>query len=321
MIRSRGSVLIIVMWLIMLGLILVTAMAVNIRLSATTVINYNESLHSWSRILASLNKAHMELLINQMPAINVRKTSSFKKTSEENSFDGRALKLSYPGSDGMTIRIMDLSGKLNISGLNEIKIKQFLEHNLGEYNKNIPLMSDAWLDWIDKDDLKRLNGAERQYYKKNNLSYQPRNDNFMSVDEIRLIKGFDEVFKDIDLETVLTLYGKSGTVNPNFASAEVLKMLPGMSEEAAKELIAARKIQPFKNMSEVSIHLSPSVISKVSGWMNFKKSDYYTIIIHADTLKDERSVYAYVEEVKVNNFSKPPTVLRVIPYAKVNIEQ
>lgn len=323
---NKGSVLIIVMWLIMLGLILVTAIAANIRLSATTVINQQAALKNWSQTLELINKAHMELLIEKMPKIDIRETSVYNKINQENSFDGRPIKLNYSGPDNMTVRIIDLSGKININGLGETKLRQLLEHNVGEYDNAIPQLVDAWFDWLDSDDLKRLNGAEAREYKKQNLDYVPRNTQFASVAEIRMISGFDNVFKAIDLDNVFTLYGnRAGFVNPNIASKEVLKSLPGMNEQLADKLIDARKIQPFSNMGEVAVHLSPSAISKVSSWINFRKSSYYTIIIHPAILIDEQtekqSIYAYMEEVRVDSRQTKPVVLRVNPYAKILIEQ
>ncbi|MCU7940601.1 MAG: general secretion pathway protein GspK [gamma proteobacterium symbiont of Bathyaustriella thionipta] len=323
--KMQGAILIMVLWMIMLGLILVTAIAANIRLSAMTVIHHQEALQDWSAILETVNKAHMELIIDKMPKITADTTSLYNRVSKENRFDGRLITLSYDTPKDIRVRIYDLSGKINIARLNQKKLTDLLEQQLGEGNKKIPELVDAWLDWVDSDNLKRLNGAEEAYYRKEHTGYEPRNGLLTSVDEIRWIKGFDEVFADIDVSAVFTLLGNaSGAVNPATASREVLLMLPGMNETLADNLIKARKTQPFKNMAEVSVHLTPTAIKQLTGWFIFQQSSYYAIVVYPDSNveknKKTQTVYAYKEEVRVVNASRPPVVLSVTPYAKVTIE-
>lgn len=321
----QGAILIMVLWIIMLGMILVTAVATNVRLSAMMVIHHQEALQDWSAILDAVNKAHMELVIDRMPKINADKTSLYNRESEENRFDGRPITLSYQAPQGISVRIYNLSGKINIARLDQNKLTRLLEQQLGESNKKIPELVDAWFDWIDTDRLKRLNGAEEDYYKKEHKGYEPRNGKFASVDEIRWIKGFDEVFADIDVNLVFTLLGNtSGAVNPNVATRETLLMLPGMNETQADKLIKARKTQPFKSMADVSVLLPPVAVQRLIGWFAFQKSSYYAIVVYPDSITEKtkkfQTIYAYREEVRVGSAAKKPQILRVTPYAKVTIE-
>jgi general secretion pathway protein K len=324
-IKNQGSILIIVLWIIVLGIILVTAISSNIRLSATTVMHHKEALQDWSQTLEAVNKAYMELVIDKMSKIEVKKTALYNQDSEENRFDGRPLQLSYGTPEGIVVRIYDLSGKLNISGLSQDKLKKLLQHELGdETDSSINERIDAWLDWLDKDNLKRLNGAEADYYKKEKLAYRPRNDEFASVDEIRLIKGFTDLFTEVDLNEVLTLWGDaSGQVNPNVATKETLMILPGMTEELANKLIKARQETPFKSIAEVNVHLTPITIAKLSGWFTFRKSSYYAIVIYPEDREDlaqpSQILYVYKEDVKIGNKTAKPFILRVNPYAKITI--
>ena len=323
--KMQGAILIMVLWIIMLGLILVTAIATNVRLSAMTVIHHQEALQDWSAILDAVNKAHMELVIDKMPKINVDSTSLYNREDAENRFDGRPVDLSYKLPKGVKVRIYNQSGKINIARLDQAKLTKLLEQQLGEGNKKIPQLVDAWFDWTDADDLKRLNGAESDYYKKENKAYEPRNGALISVDEIRWIKGFDEVFAEIDVSTVFTLWGNlNGAVNPDMASRETLLMLPGMDEDLADKLIKARKSTPFKSMADISVHLSPVAASQLKGWFTFNKSSYYAIVVYPESIEEKdkkfQTIYAYKEEVRVANASQKPLILRVTPYAKVIIE-
>ncbi len=323
--KIKGSILIMVLWMIMLGLILVTAIASNIRLSAITVIHQQEALQDWGAILDALNKAHMELVIDKMPKVKVEKTSLYNRDDEEYRFDGRPISLTYPAHENIVVRIYDLSGKINIAKLRQDKLTKLLEQKLGENHKDIPHLVDAWFDWLDKDDLKRLNGAEKDYYKKQKLDYEPRNGKFASVNEILQIKGFAELFSDTALDTVFTLLGSSsGMINPNIAAKETFLMLPGMDEALADKLIAARKKQHFKSMADVNVHLNPIAAAKLRGWFNFRGSNYYAIVVYPKNAEEEgktgQTIYVYMEEVEVNNRLKKPVVLRVVPYANIVID-
>lgn len=324
--QHRGAVLVMVLWLTTLGLILVTAIATNVRLSATTVINQQEALQRWSSLLETIQKAHLELMIQKMDRVVVKETTTYREKSNETLFDGRALDLHYPAPKGMTVRIYDLSGKINISRLTETKLKQLLEHLLGEHHKDITELVDAWFDWTDKNELKRINGAEKQYYEKQELGYVPRNGLFSSVDELRLIKGFQQVFDEIDVEKVFTLHGSiSGVVNPNVASKKVLLMVPGIDEKIADDIIKARKTQVFKKFNELSILLPPSVITKAKSWFTFRKSNYYAIAVYPTEFEgkseDAKKITAYVEEVRLINNQTLPVVLRVLPNAEIIIDE
>ncbi len=322
---QQGSILIIVLWMITLGLVLVTAIAANIRLSATTVIHHQQALQEWSAVLEAVNRAKLELLIEKMPKIETTQTELYQQKSEENRFDGRSLKLHYALPDNITVRIYDLSSKLNISRLSQQQMQQLFEHILGENHKKIPELADAWLDWIDKDELKHLNGAEKAYYKQQNLGYEPRNGPLVTVEELRLIKGLDEVFRDIDLDAVFTLYGGRAAVNPNTATREVLMMIPGMDEKSVNNILTARKTQDFKNAGELNLQLTPSVIAKTRGWFTFSKSSYYSIVVYPteleQSLPNEQVIYAYREDVRVTGATAKPVVLQVNPYAKIKLER
>ncbi|MCK5697002.1 MAG: general secretion pathway protein GspK [Gammaproteobacteria bacterium] len=320
--HSQGSVLIIVMWLIMLALILVTAIATNVRLSALTVINQQQALQDWSRILETLDKAYLEILIEKLNKTNVKKITGYKEEDNDNLFDGRALQLHYKTPEGITVRIYNLSGKISLNRLSKAKLKQLLEQILGEHNKKIPELVDTWLDWQDKDDLKRLNGAEKQYYEKQKLPYKPRNSFFASVDEIRMIKGYEEIFKGIDLEKVFTLHGKTqGKVNPNYATKEVLLMIPGLDEKIVNQILKVRKAQSFNTLSELDILLPPSIMQKTKTWFTLKTSKFYAIAVYPTEFEQQgqTTVTAYVEEVNLKNSRELPIILRVLPSLEISI--
>jgi general secretion pathway protein K len=99
---------------------------------------------------------------------------------------------------------------------------------------------DSLHDWIDEDDLKRLNGAEKYYYHNEQAyAYLPRNDKFIqSLDELLLIKGMPgkifELLKSEILETT------PAAININTASAPVLAAAANIDLENARRFLQVR---------------------------------------------------------------------------------
>ncbi len=81
---------------------------------------------------------------------------------------------------------------INIVVKNESEIKNVVEKIFeGDYDEvKISEIVDSMLDWIDSDDLKRINGAEKEDYKK--FGYEPPNSNLKDIFELKKIKGIDE---------------------------------------------------------------------------------------------------------------------------------
>ena len=99
-------------------------------------------------------------------------------------------------------------------------------------------MIDTLLDWVDPDNLVRLNGAEDEAgYKAPNKLKLDR------IDELKKIKGWEEFTSASDWDADLTLYsgGPQGVgIDIAWASKEVLLALPGTSEDRVDQFIAMR---------------------------------------------------------------------------------
>ncbi|MGB2453372.1 MAG: hypothetical protein ACPIG7_02170, partial [Akkermansiaceae bacterium] len=57
-------------------------------------------------------------------------------------------------------------------------------------------MADSLLDWIDEDELERLNGAETDWYESNGRTVIVPNAAPKNLDEVLNIRGFADVFLD-----------------------------------------------------------------------------------------------------------------------------
>lgn len=120
-------------------------------------------------------------------------------------------------------------------------------------------MIDCLLDWIDPDNLVRLNGAEESE------DYHPANRPLRRIDELKEVKGWAEFTSQPGWDADFTLSTNSAKIDPNWASREVLLALPGMTEAMADNLLQMRRGPDgidgtqddvrFKNNSEVAAAL------------------------------------------------------------------
>jgi general secretion pathway protein K len=99
-------------------------------------------------------------------------------------------------------------------------------------------MIDTLMDWVDPDNLVRLNGAEDEGGYK-----APNKQKLGRIEELKKIKGWEEFTSASDWDADFTLYsgGPQGApIDIAWASKEVLLALPGASEDRVDQFIAMR---------------------------------------------------------------------------------
>ena len=95
-------------------------------------------------------------------------------------------------------------------------------------------MIDCLLDWIDPDNLVRLNGAE------DGDGYHPANSLLTRIEQVKKIKGWTEFTSNPGWDDDFTL-NSSGPVDLSWASREVLLALPGMTEPLVDAFLQLRR--------------------------------------------------------------------------------
>jgi general secretion pathway protein K len=141
--------------------------------------------------------------------------------------------ISIPNGWEVSITIRDEGGKLPINTMSEELLNHLLEETLDFDFGTARELSSTLADWIDPGDERRLNGAESDDYLNNNPPYRAANGPLQSLEELSLLKVWEDEFFDEDgnpNELFTQLSGlvsvmNSGAVNLNAAPAEVLEML------------------------------------------------------------------------------------------------
>jgi general secretion pathway protein K len=152
-----------------------------------------------------------------------------------------ALRASFPPNQSFEARITGEAGRLNVNKLLEGEnpanlelLRKYLEIKGVDLNER-DRMIDCLLDWVDPDNLVRLNGAEDE------PGYKPSNAPLKSLNELKRVKGWEEFTARQDWDADFTLSTTEAKINMNWASRDVLLALPGFTEPMADRFLATRR--------------------------------------------------------------------------------
>lgn len=136
--------------------------------------------------------------------------------------------VSLNGTFPIKISLQDTNGLLSLANFNINAFDRLLKFQ-GVEEERRRIIINSFLDWTDPDDLTRLNGAEKDYYKKEGKPYSPRNYQIQYLEELSLIRGMDkELYAKIEpFITILPNFG----FNPNTAPKEVLQAYLDIDDE------------------------------------------------------------------------------------------
>lgn len=168
---------------------------------------------------------------------------------------------------GASWTITDNERKANINVANEAILQQALMVAGVDAGEMTPVVNSI-LDWIDRDDKPRIQGAESDYYQGLPVPYYAKNGPLDDISELLLIKGAQDFYAPappptdgqrvynplmsrlgpmggnviapaVGLTNLFTTLS-SGRININTASAEVLQLLPTVTPEVAAAIVAGR---------------------------------------------------------------------------------
>ena len=222
--HSRGIAFVLVLWVIAM---------LSILLGSFSLIARTENLQSRHLFDTTQARYAAEAGLN-LAVYELRKSDPLQRWVG----DGRPYTFGY-GDAEIEVRITDDSGKIdlnaNANGNGELLTNLFLTH--GVDLDRATALSDAIMDWVDFDDLKRPNGAEAADYKAAGLSYVPKNAPFDTVSELQQVLGMTyDLYQKI--EPAVTIYSGRGTPSAQFANPDALRaMYPDASPEEIEALV------------------------------------------------------------------------------------
>jgi type II secretory pathway component PulK len=149
-----------------------------------------------------------------------------------------------PGGATLKVRVMSEASRLDINRVvkerGQITLRRLLR-NWGLDVDRISLVVDSLADWIDPDNLPKLNGAERDSLETQTQYSIPANRDFRSVTEMEKVRGMDIVAAaKPDWAKFFTVYG-GRRLDLQDASLDVLRAAGDLSEDQAAMIDRVRR--------------------------------------------------------------------------------
>ena len=251
--NERGFALLAVMLVMTLLAIVVTELAMSMRLEASMVRSYKDVTLATHLAEAAVQQATREILgPGSIQALDEDGTLSFYRTVGTSALLVKLSRLPRQrvslGAGEFSYRISDEEARLNLNAAPPDRVDRLLTA-LGLDKQARDIINDSLQDWKDADDLSRINGAESEdFYLKLPVPYRARNGALQDTAELLQIRGITrEIYRGETghpaLADLVTVIGRD-TVNMNTAPAPVLKAL-GLSDAEITEITQTRTKTPY----------------------------------------------------------------------------
>jgi hypothetical protein len=190
----------------------------------------------------------------------------------------------------IVLRFQDARGLINLNFGSEADLYSLLDLFGIKSEDRDPLIAKLQ-DYIDPDPFTRLNGAEAPQYAAAGRE-PPTNKPLRTPWEVRRILDWDkidDIARDDTRWPLLTTTGDIAGFNVNTAPAALLRLMPGMSEGAADNVIRWRRDQPITDASEFGSLTGIPMPRGPSRFLPFP-SDQFVITLSAKEVPLERHI-------------------------------
>lgn len=301
---QKGIILIIVLWVLTILMVIALSFSVMTRTETYASLSFKEGLEKKFLAEAGIERGIIELFYRNL----YRGQEILEEERQVWKVDGTLYAVDMSNGQ-ITVKITDESGKIDINTLNDLSgiILQNLLINSGIPDQEASAIVDSILDWKDADDLRRLNGAESDYYMSLPKPYKAKNEKFDTLEELLLVKGMkpEILFGSGEKKGIiqfLTIYSNSATINISSAPKELLLAVPGLTPEIIDEIIAKREALTASGALNVTIPQESSRFVAQGGSANaytiesaaYKGSEKSAFAVRATVVIDGNNKYKYV---------------------------
>jgi general secretion pathway protein K len=205
------------------------------------------------------------------------------------------------------IKIQSESGKIDINKADAKLLAGMMAQTEVEAIQQQAIVN-AILDWRDKDDLIRIDGAEKATYDAADLPYHPRNKPFQTTEELRLVFGVTaKIFEQ--LKTMITVYSKQTSVDLKTAEKEVLLAVTSLESETIDSYLTER-VNSERNQ------LPPPNFPQFNGKKSkIKAKEIYTVIVETQLNNGAKARIQVIMQKNPKNKAQPFIILDWKRYA------
>ena len=219
--RPQGSALMLMIWAVLLMSVTVMGVVEYIRYSAE-----ESKLAAYE--FRALHLAESGLAVGMHPNIRRGDIVLKQKVGPESGFD---VVINYEGA------------RLPINYATDERLREAI-YNLFIYwqlnAEDASIAADSLADWVDNDNTPRANGAEADYYKQLGIYDAPRNQGFVRVDEMLLVRGMDVVDQQRpQWREYFSVFGE-GQIDLRTVFKDVLLAVTGASESDVERFLSQR---------------------------------------------------------------------------------
>ena len=249
--RQRGFALIAVLLVLAMVGVLGAEFAYSMRLEATSVRAYKDTLTAAHLAEAAVEQAIREIAGDGVQAVMAEDGAPtfYNRARLELK---RLPRVNVPlGGGQFTYRISDEEARLNLNTSPPDRVDRLLQAlNIDKSERDT--INDSLQDWRDPNEEHRLNGAESEdYYLKLPLPYRSKNANLDSISELLQIKGVTPgIYNGTSGKPGLAAYVSvhtPGQVNINTASCVVLRAL-GLGDAECSAIEQTRRQGPYPSV-------------------------------------------------------------------------
>ncbi len=293
---NDGMALFLVLWVLILLTVIVGEFCYAMSTEINITRNFKEETQAYYIAEAGLNEAIGGLIKNQIIAPKTERIESGEEEPEIGWRVGVDIPAVPFGEGQFEVKIGNESGKVNINRADQV----FLKMLLGSFDlkgRDRDIIVDSILDWRDKDDLHRMNGAEDDYYGSLPTPYECKDDDFESVEELLMVRGITpEIFygglRDMvtiyetpglgnDTETILRrrqgLVKRPQKISINAIPPRLLRGLPLMTDELVKAVMEYRKEKDFIRLHDLLPVVGSDVYIAIKPYLSWEIGPFYTI--------------------------------------------
>lgn len=193
--------------------------------------------------------------------------------------------------------ITDAQGRFNLNNLlrgnNVSAVDVAVLQRLLRQLEIDPAVTEAVLDWIDADGVARPGGADDLDYLRMTPPYRAANQPFASVEELRMVAGFDAISVEALLPFVTAL-PVTTSINVNTAPVEVLSAAVNVPQDQLRKLVDERVTKPIKSMSDLQAYLPQKLPPLPVGLIGFR-TDFFEVELQSSFGELLRVAHALVQ--------------------------